>query len=628
MNKVNGVFKRSCISLTVFQSISLSCVQAATITVNSNGDVSAQDALCTFREAIIAANNNNPAEASGCIAGDDGMDTLVFAPSVFNSSITGAPATITLTQDESNRITDDISISGPGEDQLEIITDTPGSSIGRRLLESLDAAAQEINISDVTISGSSVLGNGGALYVRNLDQLNLERVTITRNTVNNNGGAIFVGQAATATIRNSSISENTSLRGGAIASSGDGINGALPRLEIIDSVISSNSANIAGAIYISDTVSLIVDGGSIANNTATSSNGGAINSRDNTYVTLQNTDISYNTSSSFGGGINLDENARLNSSNTTWKSNQSSSSGGAISFTSFGSGNKGMATIDGDTFHSNSAGFFGGAIGSPNYSVFEMTINNSSLYENTATNSGGGALGVAANGTITVSNSTINSNSAVGQSVSGGGIFSQGDLNLENTTISANFANGRGGGVSVSNRSSIANSTISANSAVTSGGGLYIQGAASLINSIVAGNLSDGLGREVSENGATFDLLTTNIFGSSEVTQAEAFAGFSPASNDLDLTSDGGTTSVPLSAIIGDLSDNGGPTLTYALIENSPAINAGNVAFCSANQILLDQRGEERDNNCDIGSFETFMEDDNSFFVIPISGGRSVVVPL
>ena len=54
--------------------------------------------------------------------------------------------------------------------------------------------------------------------------------------------------------------------------------------------------------------------------------------------------------------------------------------------------------------------------------------------------------------------------------------------------------------------------------------------------------------------------------------------------------------------LIGPLADNGGPTLTHALLPDSPALDAGDNALCSA----TDQRGVARPQNdvCDIGAFE------------------------
>ena len=63
-----------------------------------------------------------------------------------------------------------------------------------------------------------------------------------------------------------------------------------------------------------------------------------------------------------------------------------------------------------------------------------------------------------------------------------------------------------------------------------------------------------------------------------------------------------GSTNAPLDAKLGPLADNGGPTLTLALLAGSPAIDAGSDGNCSP----TDQRGEPRPAglHCDIGAFE------------------------
>jgi len=53
--------------------------------------------------------------------------------------------------------------------------------------------------------------------------------------------------------------------------------------------------------------------------------------------------------------------------------------------------------------------------------------------------------------------------------------------------------------------------------------------------------------------------------------------------------------------LLGPLQDNGGPTLTHALLSGSPAINQGKNSFCPA----TDQRGLTRPSTaCDIGAYE------------------------
>jgi hypothetical protein len=58
--------------------------------------------------------------------------------------------------------------------------------------------------------------------------------------------------------------------------------------------------------------------------------------------------------------------------------------------------------------------------------------------------------------------------------------------------------------------------------------------------------------------------------------------------------------------LLGPLQDNGGPTLTYALLPGSPAIDAGDPSFTPPP--WYDQRGTDfwrvRNNRVDVGSFE------------------------
>ncbi len=65
--------------------------------------------------------------------------------------------------------------------------------------------------------------------------------------------------------------------------------------------------------------------------------------------------------------------------------------------------------------------------------------------------------------------------------------------------------------------------------------------------------------------------------------------------------------------LLGPLQNNGGPTLTHALLSGSPAIDAGETPNCTDNlgaPIATDQRGLQRPANggislrCDIGAFE------------------------
>jgi len=68
-----------------------------------------------------------------------------------------------------------------------------------------------------------------------------------------------------------------------------------------------------------------------------------------------------------------------------------------------------------------------------------------------------------------------------------------------------------------------------------------------------------------------------------------------------------GSTNAPLDAVLGPLADNGGPTLTMALLHGSPALDAGDDALLQRPYNLkTDQRGFARKSGAhvDMGAFE------------------------
>jgi hypothetical protein len=96
-----------------------------------------------------------------------------------------------------------------------------------------------------------------------------------------------------------------------------------------------------------------------------------------------------------------------------------------------------------------------------------------------------------------------------------------------------------------------------------------------------------------------------NLFGSNS---NAGVSGFAPGPTDI-------VPGVSLAKILGPLQNNGGPTQTHALVDGSPALDAGDPGGCRDSQGALlstDQRGFARhvDSNndgsprCDIGAFE------------------------
>ncbi|MEM7019535.1 MAG: Calx-beta domain-containing protein, partial [Pseudomonadota bacterium] len=73
---------------------------------------------------------------------------------------------------------------------------------------------------------------------------------------------------------------------------------------------------------------------------------------------------------------------------------------------------------------------------------------------------------------------------------------------------------------------------------------------------------------------------------------------------------------------LGPLADNGGSTLTHALLPDSPAINPK--AGCFSRDITTDQRNEVRDLDCDLGAYEVGGFQSNTKLNISIVGQGSV----
>ncbi|MGH7884225.1 MAG: DUF7151 family protein [Thermodesulfobacteriota bacterium] len=116
------------------------------------------------------------------------------------------------------------------------------------------------------------------------------------------------------------------------------------------------------------------------------------------------------------------------------------------------------------------------------------------------------------------------------------------------------------------------------------GGIINIGGTAEITNSIVSGNTAVNSGNNCYNNG------TINDNGNN--LSNDATCGFSGDNNN--------------SINLGQLADNGGPTLTHALLSGSSAINAGDETVCADPPVNgIDQRNFLRnDGFCDIGAYE------------------------
>jgi beta-glucanase (GH16 family) len=228
---------------------------------------------------------------------------------------------------------------------------------------------------------------------------------------------------------------------------------------------------------------------------------------------------------------------------------------------------------------------------------------------------GGGGIYNGDGATFNLIDSTVSGNNA---DWSGGGVYSffNTSTTVTRSTISGNVSGDVGGGFRSLGNAEIVNSTISGNEATGwYGGALFLtDGVVNMTNSTVADNVSPGSAPAAVFVGTfgpgSATLNVTNTIIAQNVTEGCFLAPFgagSVAINSLgnNVFTDGtcfpvGSDQIVTSAGIDSLANNGGPTLTHALLAGSPAIDAGNTGACP----VTDQRGVARDAACDVGSYE------------------------
>jgi hypothetical protein len=328
-------------------------------------------------------------------------------------------------------------------------------------------------------------------------------------------------------------------------------------------------------------------------------------------LTLNDCAISGN-SATYGGGVTNDAFndekgdswAVLTISNSTLSGNSASYGGGGV-FNSSGRWTGAVLTINNSTLSMNSAGYYGGGIDNNGYEIVgaTITLNNSMLSGNSAAYGGGVCNSAPAGGygSLEVNNSTLTGNSAT---YGGGGVFNvsyssaEAVLQISNSTISNGSAQTGGGVDNESNDDGgaieqISKSTFSGNSASGFGGGSLFNSAQDYGSAVI--HLDDAIlqvgaagGNILNEGGA--------VISAGHNLSSDSCGGFLTGTGD-QLNTD---------PMLGPLQNNGGPTLTHALLPGSPAINAGDPNFTPPPS--YDQRGPGFDRvvngRIDIGSFE------------------------
>ncbi len=461
-----------------------------------------------------------------------------------------------------------------------VVSNNTATTDGGGVFNDRTGAAQ---VTGSTISENQAGRHGGGIYNNDLAILNVSDSTLTSNTAGLGGGGLFNELAATATISNSTIAFNQANDGGGIYNDDGSVTVSI-------SALSANSATTnGGGAFVTSAGVLNVSNSSFSGNMAGFDGGGI--SSDGT-VTLDNVRVIDNSAGQNGAGIANTRSLTLQQVSVT--QNDAGQDGGGLWNSGIGN-----ATISDTSVTENTSGRDGGGV--HNSGSAALTFTGSTISDGAAAEKGGG-LYQSSLGSVSIVNATVSGNMAT----DGGGIYSTRGLSFSNSTLSTNTATNNGGGIDNNGGAvSFASATVYANTAGVTGGGIInesVFGAFSLKNTIVARNLINGNppSADVDVSGVQFNSIGNNLIGN----RGSVTSFIDGAKGDVI-----GVAGNEVDPLLGPLQDNGGPTLTHALLFGSPARDAGT----NVGVLGTDQRGFARifdgDGDglatVDIGAFES-----------------------
>lgn len=344
-------------------------------------------------------------------------------------------------------------------------------------------------------------------------------------------------------------------------------------LKVIDAVFENNhSASLehdvgGGAIYAGGLTEAIISGTTFANNSG--STGGAMLNR--------------------SSNLRVIDSVFVDNSATTWAEDGQYGNGGGLYIDRMWLDAPIDFVICGSIFERNHAKVHGSALFSYNLEGSGATIDRCSFIDNDMADSPGGGTG---------------------------SVYHEGvPLLLLNSTFAGNHTDAHAGGLFLGGGSDaeVRNCTFVGNTTPGNAGALWVgDGNVQVWSSSFADNRADyGPVFFKGQNGA---LTLTNVLLANNGTDNEFSAlacheTFTDGGGNLQWpeVKSNGNPDLPCTASITfadpqlePLTDNGGPTMTLALPETSPAIDIGVAQGCP----MTDQRGEDRVGACDAGAFE------------------------
>ena len=551
MKRLFSQVKHSILSLALIAAFAAPNATAATITVNPMAldEAVESDGKCSLREAVLSV--DAVADQGGCVAdqlmnvyGTD--DTIILPAGTYRLTVGGLDETAV------------------GANESAVTNNTPDASIG-----DLDL------LHSVKIIGA---GSGSTRIEwdpAEMDPTKTDRIfhiyTTDAGTANVNveiqGVTLASGKtfevdlgANTDPVTFPNLHYYLRRAGGALA-----LGAAANVVEIDTSLTGAENANAGGL------------GGS------TGGESGA------TSYTLALSDVVVDGSTAQGDGGGLYIAAPTMATELVVSNNKSATNGGGIY-------NEGATNIELATFSGNTAEGGGGIFTT---GATTVNIRRSTFVGNKAI--GGGAISNRKGVTINMENSTLSGN--IGRDV-GAGLYTNGAVNLNFVTVANNIA----GADSPSSGSGI--NTFPAG-----------QGAIMTLKNVLLADNKKGLNYDpldpttdpLSDSFVLPDAMTIAALPDSNCGTTSGGGGITVTSSGYNLSGDdtcNSNTTVlwfddtsdrnSTDPMIGPLADNGGPTMTHALLAGSPALGKGG----ADPNVTVDQRGITRDATPDIGAYE------------------------
>lgn len=396
-------------------------------------------------------------------------------------------------------------------------------------------------LKDLTINGNGATVNSGnskdytfffeigAIVINNLTMKNLSKnfpvitaindgsVTLNGCTIEDNpttsnaGGAIFSNIPVI--LNDCTIQNNTAIEGG-------GIYMDFNSLTIDNSIIADNVAtgNIGygGIRCIGD---FKMSDSDIVDNSAPNGSAGGLLVFSSAIVEISRSKINGNTAKDDAGGCFIF--GALDLADSEIKENTSGGTGGGVYFVSVGGTTP--SKITNSTISQNTAGHSGGI----SYSGTSLTITNSNIESNKATQYSAGGLFIGS-GMLTLINSTVNNNEA---ERTGGGIYSNVNCTIDDSEVNENSSSDKGGGIYIfAGKLELKNqSKVNGNTARIDGGGIFLNSSASTqllaTNTSINGNKTinwGGGGIHIRSNGLAKILTNCELKNNTANTQGGA----------------------------------------------------------------------------------------------------------